>query len=157
MGQDNVSVDVIADNAAANASAAASLVAKRTKNPRNNHAAAKSHPIVDSASAMAFCQQAMADTDGDTASTGMNASGFVNPHSIANFDDDAIARSIVMAQYILASRRTPQAKAALAITTAFAADVEETLFEAEQNAAIAAGEAAAAALKARALAAASAS
>lgn len=65
----------------------ANTPAKKTRESRTNHAAAKAHPITDAASAQRFCDAAVAATKNDETSQSMfNGSGFVSPLALDNQD-----------------------------------------------------------------------
>ena len=66
--------------------------ATKTRESRNNHAAAKAHPITDAKSAQAYCDSVREATKADTNSAMFNGSGFVTPGVLDNQDTENLVR-----------------------------------------------------------------
>lgn len=66
--------------------------ATKTRESRNNHAAATSHPITDAPTAQAYCDTVRAATGRDKLSSMYNGSGFVTPAALDNQDTENLIR-----------------------------------------------------------------
>lgn len=64
----------------------------KTRESRNNHAAATSNPITDANSAQSYCEAVRTATASDKPSSMFNGSGFVTPTSLDNQDTDNLVR-----------------------------------------------------------------
>lgn len=78
--------------------------APKTRESRNNHAAAESHRITDAGSAQAYCDAVRAATVNDKPSSMFNGSGFVTPASLDNQDTDNLIRMAASINDALARR-----------------------------------------------------
>jgi hypothetical protein len=79
---------------------------KRTRESRNNHGAAESHPITDATTAQAYCDAVRTATANDKPSSMFNGSGFVTPTSLDNQDTDNLVRMSVCISDALARKVT---------------------------------------------------
>lgn len=66
--------------------------ATKTRESRNNHAAATSNPITDATTAQAYCDAVRAATASDKGSSMYNGSGFVTPAALDNQDTENLVR-----------------------------------------------------------------
>lgn len=64
----------------------------KTRESRNNHAAAESNVITDATTAQAYCDAVRSATANDKASSMFNGSGFVTPTSLDNQDTANLVR-----------------------------------------------------------------
>lgn len=64
----------------------------KTRESRNNHAAATNHPITDANSAQAYCDAVREATKNDTRSSMFNGSGFVTPGSLDSQSTENLIR-----------------------------------------------------------------
>lgn len=64
----------------------------KTRESRNNHAAATANPITDAQTAQAYCDAVRSATASDKPSSMYNGSGFVTPTSLDNQDTDNLVR-----------------------------------------------------------------
>ncbi len=64
----------------------------KTRESRNNHAAAGANPIKNATTAQAYCEAVRNATASDKPSSMFNGSGFVTPASLDNQDTDNLVR-----------------------------------------------------------------
>ncbi len=76
----------------------------KTRESRNNHKAAESNPITDTASAQRYADAVLEATKNDTSSTMINGSGFVFPAILNKQDIENLVRLSVSINNALASR-----------------------------------------------------
>lgn len=78
-------------NGTSNPTSGAAAPAK-TRESRNNHAAATSNPITDATTAQAYCEAVRSATMTDKPSSMFNGSGFATPTALDNQDTDNLVR-----------------------------------------------------------------